>query len=136
MTSDGLLSPAKLAKPVLGDLKAKNEQFSWRSVENPLVMGTNTKYKYDLVSSMGISASYLVEIKGFVFQINKQKFVLGYVSDWSEDGPTNRRRFDVGKGFADNAAGCNAVVTALNSVTKEFKEAKQYCFLSALGAPK
>ena len=44
--------------------------------------------------------------------------------------------FEVGKGFADNAPGCNAVVTALNSVTKEFKTPNQYCFFSTLGAPK
>ncbi len=115
---------------------ATTEHFEWITEADPLVMNTDTKQKYDLVASLGLSETRLWEVKGFKFKINGKQIVLGYLSDWTEDGVTNKRRFQQAKGFADNAAACNAVVTALNSVTHEFKEPKQYCSLSTSSAPK
>lgn len=116
--------------------KTAVQELTWKTVKDPLTMDTKTKYKYDLIASMALGATTLFEVKGFVFQLADKKVVLGYISDWTEDVNTNRRRFQNGKGFADNAAGCNAVVSVLNSITKEFKDPKQYCFLSAIGASK
>jgi len=129
--------PAKVGELVLTSYRQlRNERLKWKPVNDPFVMSTDTKHKYQLVAAMGLGSSLFLEVKAFLFEVGGKKFVLGYVSDWSENEVTNRRRFEVGKGFADNAAGCNAVVTALNSVTQEFKTPKQYCFFSVLGAPK
>jgi hypothetical protein len=117
------------------DPKFSKEKFEWKPVIDPLVMDMETKYKYDLVASMGLSKSKLLEVKGFIFAVKGKSIVLGYVSDWSEDPAIDRITYKVGKGFADNAPGCNAVVTALNSVTKEFRQREQGCFLTGLAAP-
>lgn len=112
------------------------DKFKWKTVAEPLVMNVTTKYQFKTMASMGIGPSMLVEVKGFVFDIKGKKIVMGYVSDWSEAYPEiNNRLFEKGKAFGDNARGCNAVVTALNSITREFKEKKQYCSLTAFGAP-
>jgi hypothetical protein len=110
--------------------------FRWKPVPDPFVMSTRTKYKYDVMASLGLSGPVLVEVKGFVFDIKGKKLVLGYVSDLSENERLNQRLFDKAQGIGDNAVGCNVVVTTLNSITKEFKEAKQYCYLTTLAAPK
>jgi len=126
----------KIGDLVLKSSSTNSKPLEWKVEKDPLIMSTRTKYKYDLVASLGLSSSKLLEVKGFVFAIDGKKVVLGYVSDLSEDNNTNQRRFKAGQGYSDNASGCNAVVTALNSVTKEFKDKNQYCFLSAFGASK
>lgn len=114
---------------------SSKENFEWKPVIDPWVMEMETKYKYEVVASMGISKTKLFEVKGFVFVLNGRNIVLGYVSDWSEDPTIDRILYQTGKGFGDNAPGCNAVMTALNSVTKEFREREQRCSLSGLAAP-
>lgn len=113
---------------------AKGQKFDWKSITNPLVMQMKTNHKYDLTASFGLSSSLLVEVKGFGFAVSGNKFVLGYLSDWTQDPAANRLAFDTGRGKGDHAAGCNAVVSVLNSVTKEFPDARQYCYFSALSA--
>ena len=131
-------SAEAVGKAVLGlSSPSATPDVKWKEVTDPLVMSTRTKYKYKLTALMGLSSEKFVEVKSFAFDLKGSKLVLGYVSDWSEDGiGTNQRRFAAGKGFADNASGCNAVVTILNSITREFKEPRQYCYLSGLGGPR
>lgn len=105
--------------------------FEWKSEKDPLVMDLGTKYKFDLVALLGLSGKQLIEIKSFSFDFNKKKIILGYVSDWSEGPETNRAAFRAGIGLGDNASACNQVVTALNSVTHEFREHEQGCTLTA-----
>jgi len=128
--------PQKLGKAVKAYYSQSKEAFRWKRIPSPLVMSTKTKYKYDLSASYALSTDALIEIKGFVFKLDGKQVVLGYVSDWTGGDDDNRRRFERGTGVGDNAAGCNAVVTVLNSITHEFKEKNQYCFLTMLSAPK
>ena len=131
----GPFDAAHIGELVLANYpNSKGEKFSWKRNDDPMVMNTKTKYKFDLLASVGLTDSFLFEVKSFGFSIGKKNFVLGYVSDISEDPTTNRRVFSTLDGFGDNAPGCNAVVTALNSVTKEFKGKKQYCFLTGFTA--
>lgn len=107
--------------------------FEWKSEKDPLVMDLGTKYKFDLVALLGLSDKQLIEIKSFSFDVNKRKIILGYVSDLSEGPETNRAGFRRGTGQSDNASACNQVVTALNSVTHEFREYEQGCTLTGFG---
>ena len=127
--SESSAEPTVLTKLVPG----WNESFEWEPEKNPLVMDLNTKYKFDLVAVFGLSDKRLIEIKTFAFAVNDKKFILGYISDWSEDPAANRAVFRAGTGISDNASACNEVVTALNSVTHEFKERDQGCTLTTLG---
>ena len=115
--------------------KGANGKFTWKTVDKPLVMGTDTKNKFDVSAVMGLGESNLIEVKGYIFQLDGRTIVLGYLSDWGAASESNRTRFREGSAIGDNAAGCNAVVTTLNSITKEFKEKRQYCFFSAFAAP-
>lgn len=112
--------------------KAANQKFEWKPERNPLVMEMPSKYKYDLNVVLGLTETKLFEVKAFQFTVNKRKIVLGYVSDESESPSINRAVFKAGEGVSDSAAGCYAVATALNSVTKEFREKDQGCTLTAL----
>ncbi|MFT3744459.1 MAG: hypothetical protein QM785_09190 [Pyrinomonadaceae bacterium] len=109
--------------------------FEWKPEKQPLVMDLDTKYKFELVAFLGLSNSRLIEIKSFTFDVDKKKIQLGYVSDWSAGPESNRAAFRAGIGIGDNASACNQVVTALNSVTREFREKEQGCTLTALSAP-
>lgn len=111
------------------------DTFEWKLEKQPLVMDLNTKYKFRLVALLGLSDSRLIEIKSFTFDVGKKKIQLGYVSDWSAGSERDRASFRSGIGIGDNASACNQVVTALNSVTREFRETEQGCTLTALSSP-
>jgi hypothetical protein len=72
----------------------------------------------------------LVEVKAFRFKVNDKRFVLGYISDWSERQSSNLKRFKTAEPIGDSAEGCNMVMTLLNSVTKEFADKDLGCTLS------
>lgn len=93
-------------------------------------MNMKTKYEPKVFASLGISGEYLLEFKAYVFELKDKKVILGYVSNESDSKKIDEILFNKGNSLGDNAAGCNAVVTALNSITKEFKEKDQYCFLT------
>lgn len=106
--------------------------FQWKAVKNPLTMELHTKYEKSFSASFGLRDTHLLELKSFVFSVKGKKVLIGYVYDWGEEPMMNKRLFEKGEGLGDTAVGCNAVVTLLNSITKEFKEMNQYCTLSGL----
>lgn len=118
---------------VIKSIPGLNESFQWKTETDPLVMDLGTKYKFDLVGLFGLSDRHFVEIKSFTFHVNNKRIILGYITDLSEDADLNLKLFRKGAGFSDNASGCNQVVTALNSVTHEFKDTEVGCELSAFG---
>ncbi len=105
--------------------------FQWKPVKNPMTMDVKTKHENRVTASFGLWDKHLVELKAFIFSVKGKIIVIGYASDWGEEPWLNKRLFDKGEGLGDTAVGCNAVVTLLNSITREFKEKKQYCSLSA-----
>jgi hypothetical protein len=128
----GDFDPAAVSKLIPG----LGGPFEWKTETDALVMDLGTKYKFDLRALLGLSDKKLIEVKSFTFIVNDKKIILGYVSDWSEDPESNRAAFRAGKGIGDNASACNQVVTALNSVTHEFREDEQGCTLTALAPSK
>lgn len=126
---NGEFDQAKVGKSIAQAISSKNDKFSWKRLSDVFEMDTKTKYKYHLVSFLGLSDEMLVEIKAFIFNIRGKKLVLGYLYDWSDSKRENIRTFEKGNSLGGSGPGCNAVVTALNSVTKEFKEKEQYCTL-------
>lgn len=121
----------KITSSVLSELiPGLKGPFKWKAESDPLIMDLGTKYKFDLVAELGLSDQQLVEVKTFIFDVKGMKVVLGYLADWSEGPKYNRALFDAGKGFGDNASACNQVVTALNSITHEFRASDAGCTLS------
>jgi hypothetical protein len=116
--------------------KGADQMIEWKSERNPLVMEMQTKYKYDLDVTLGLTETKLFEVKAFNFTVKGKKIVIGYVLDDSETPAVNRELFKAGEGTSDNAAGCNAVATALNSLTREFREKEQGCTLTAIQSEK
>lgn len=109
-----------------------NKSFQWRTIKNPLTMDVDTKYESNVAASFGFWDKHLLELKYFTFSVNGKNILIGYVADWGEEPWLNKRLFEKGEGIGDTAVGCNAVVTLLNSITKEFKERQQYCSLSTI----
>jgi hypothetical protein len=74
----------------------------------------------------------LVNFVSRYFEFNGKTIVLGYGYDTDSDGLA--QLFERGEAIGDNAIGCNAIATTLNSITKEKKGKLQYCSLTALTA--
>jgi hypothetical protein len=124
--------PAKIAALLASaEGQYKPGDFEWKPVMDPLVMSMKTKAKFEFSATYGLSSEHLIEIKAFKFGHEGKDFVLGYISDWTENPRYNRSRFVAGSSSGDHAVGCNTVVTVLNSVLKEFPEKGQGCYLSA-----
>lgn len=109
-----------------------NDSFQWKVINNPLTMDVDTKYENNVAASFGFRDKHLLELKYFTFSVKGKNILIGYVADWGEEPGLNKRLFEKGEGIGDTAVGCNAVVTILNSITKEFKERQQYCSLTTI----
>lgn len=104
-----------------------SDSFRWKTVDEPLVMDLETKYEKKIVSKLGYNDK-LINFVNRYFEFNGQTIVLGYGYDTKNDGLV--KLFEEGGSEGDNAIGCNAIATTLNSITKEKKGALQYCTLS------
>lgn len=119
------------------------QTFVWKPLAEPLEMSIKTKYSYELKSSFGLSDAKLIEVNAYISEVRGKRIIIGYVSDWSYDAGdvrlsmiANKALFDKGISLGGSAAGCNAVATVLNSVTKEFRKRDQYCSLFTTSVPK
>lgn len=122
--------PAKAGETIMSAYVKDGQKFKWKQLPEPFEMDTKTKYKYELISHLGLSEKMLIEVKAFLFTIRGKKIVLGYITDWSESTSENKRLFESGQPLGGSGPGCNAVVTVLNSITKEFRGKEQYCTLT------
>lgn len=126
---NGVFDQTKVGGSLFQAVSGKNNKFVWKRLGEVFEMNTSTKYKYDLVSYLGMSDDVLIEIKAFFFNINGKKIILGYLQDWKGSKSENKRRYDAASSIGGSGPGCNEVVTVLNSITKEFPEKEQYCTL-------
>jgi hypothetical protein len=115
---------------IAGKLSKKNSDiFQWKKVEVPIAMDLETKYEKKIVNRLGYN-SKLVNFMSRYFEFNGKTIILGYGYDTDSDG--FNELFESGEAIGDNAIGCNAIATTLNSITKEKKGKLQYCSLTAL----
>ncbi len=96
-------------------------------------MNLETKYEKKIVNRLGYNYK-LVNFVSRYFEFNGKTIVLGYGYDTDSDGLAGL--FEEGDGIGDNAIGCNAIATTLNSITKEKRGNLQYCSITALSASK
>jgi len=106
-----------------------SDVFRWKDVKVPLVMNLETKYEKKVVNRLGYNKK-LINFVSRYFEFKGKTIVLGYAYDTDSDGLV--RLFERGEAIGDNAIGCNAIATTLNSITKEKKGNLQYCTISAL----
>jgi hypothetical protein len=105
----------------------QSDTFRWKDVKVPLVMDLETKYEKKVINRLGYNNKLINFITRY-FEYNGKTIVLGYAYDTDSDGLV--RLFERGEAIGDNAVGCNAIATTLNSITKEKKGNLQYCTLS------
>ena len=110
-----------------------SDAFRWKDVKVPLVMDLETKYEKKVINRLGYN-NKLVNFVSRYFEFNGKTIIFGYGYDTDSDGLV--RLFERGEAIGDNAIGCNAIATALNSITKEKKGNLQYCTLSAFSVSK
>jgi len=117
---------------IAGKISGKpTDIFRWKDVKEPLAMNLETKYEKKIVNWLGYK-NKLVNFVSRYFEFNEKTIVLGYGYDTDSDGLV--QLFERGNAIGDNAIGCNAIATTLNSITKEKKGNLQYCSISALSA--
>lgn len=117
---------------IAGKISGKvSDIFRWKDVKEPLAMNLETKYEKKIVNRLGYNYK-LINFQSRYFEFNGKTIVLGYGYDTDSDGLV--KLFEKGDAIGDNAIGCNAIATTLNSITKENKGNLQYCTLSAFSA--
>ncbi len=104
-----------------------SDVFRWRDVKKPGVMNLETKYETKIVNRLGYNNKMINFVTRY-FNFNGKNIVLGYGYDTNSDGLVEI--FEKGNAIGDQAVGCNAIATVLNSITKEKKGGLQYCFLN------
>ncbi|MBV9240386.1 MAG: hypothetical protein JO314_00110 [Acidobacteria bacterium] len=114
----------------------KGSEFEWKRAKSSLMMSVQTRYQPTLAGWLGSDGEHFVDFKVAEFTVDKQAITIGYAFDWADSRIIGlQQRFASGEGVGDQAIGCNALVSVLNSVTREFPEKKQYCSLSTLPGP-
>lgn len=109
--------------------------FRWKKMKDPLMMGMKTRYEKKVASLLGYDGYYLINVKSASFKVDDKNIVLGYAWD-SGEKLDKQQKFARAEELGDQGIGCNAVVSTLNSITKEFPQARQYCFSSMASFPK
>jgi hypothetical protein len=104
--------------------------FRWKEIKEPLMMGMNTTHEKKVTSWLGYNGQHLIHIKAALFKVNDKNVVFGYAWDWGDKFGDKQQRFKKGEEMGDQAIGCNAIATTLNSLTREFPQARQYCYTS------
>jgi hypothetical protein len=128
-------SPASIMRAI-GRQYSPSSNFEWKRSKSVFMMNMKTKYKSELGAWLGFDGKSVLNLKTASFVVNGKKVVFGY--SWEENNIGNataaRRIFDRAEALGDHAVGCNAIATALNSITKEFEGDHQYCYLMSMPA--
>jgi hypothetical protein len=124
--------------PVRGVIAEKisgkpSDTFRWKDVKEPITMTLETKYEKKIVNRLGYN-NKIINFVSRYFEFNGKQIVLGYGYDTNNDGLV--KFFERGEAIGDNAIGCNAIATTLNSITKEKKGKLQYCTIQGFTASK
>lgn len=126
-TSTGFADKAEIQKRIAGKFNSsKPNKFVWKNVETSLFMNLRTKYKKSESSFFGFNDDILLNLINRQFLFKNQEIYIGYVYEMKDSDPKIQFENPLG---GENAGGCNAVVTLLNSITRESKQKKQYCYL-------
>jgi hypothetical protein len=120
----------KIREIIAGKISKKSSgNFQWKKVEVPFAMNLETKYEKKIINRLGYN-NKLVNFMSRYFEFNGKTIILGYGYDTDSDG--FNELFESGEAIGDNAIGCNAIATTLNSITGEKKGKLQYCSLTAI----
>jgi hypothetical protein len=104
----------------------KSKEFVWKKAKSSFFMSLKSEYKKGESSLVGFGGDMLLNLITRQFLFKNREIHLGYVYKMKAADP--KAQFENLLG-GENAVGCNAVATLLNSITQESKEKKQYCYL-------
>jgi len=122
---DETLVRAKVARSLVPE---STKEFEWRTME-PLLMNIESKFESESATALGFDGSTIVNFIRREFRFGEKRIVVGY--GYVFRTAATQKEFNEALG-GDNAVGCNEIATILNSITREHKDARQYCFLTGL----
>jgi len=118
----------RIAKKLsLGETK----EFTWRDL-GPGLMDLESSFEKTQKSSVGFDGTSLIHFISRQFNFKNRNIIVGY--GYRPVDVATKPQFEGWLG-GDQAMGCNEIATIVNSITKEFKEAEQYCTLT-IAVPK
>lgn len=104
--------------------------FRWKPMKDGIMMRMGTQFDKEIGSWLGYDGTHLINLKTATFKINDRNVVFGYAWDWGTKIDNKEGKFKKAADLGDQSFGCNALATALNSVTREFPQGRQYCSMS------
>jgi hypothetical protein len=122
---DETLVRARVARSLFPD---STREFEWRKMES-LLMNIDSKYASGNFVSLGFDGISIVNFVRREFKVGEQRIVVGYGYVFKQSATAA----DFGEALGgDSAIGCNEIATVVNSITRERKDERQYCFLTGL----
>lgn len=112
----------------IGRYYASATPFRWKKPKEPMTMTMKTQLERKTSSLVGFDGTSLISFRSAEFKVDNKNVVFGYV--WDDKAGNKQDKFKKAEGFEDQGIGCNAVASTLNSITREFPQARQYCFQS------
>ncbi|HSK73810.1 MAG TPA: hypothetical protein VK892_19085 [Pyrinomonadaceae bacterium] len=124
----GNFEEAKIKETIAGKFSPNTaKKFVWKEVKNPLLMNLESSYKKSAKNLLGFDGKRLFNYLDRSFSFKNKNIFVGYVYEMKDVDVENHFKKGLG---GENAVGCNAVASIINSVTKEKEGEKQYCSLS------
>jgi hypothetical protein len=92
-------------------------------------MNLDSKYKKGETNFFGFDGKILLNFVNRQFSFNRKEIYVGYA--YQLDDNDAKSQFENPSG-GENAVGCNAVASLINSITKEKKGKEQYCTITGI----
>lgn len=102
--------------------------FKWKGIKENQMGRLGTAHEKELGAWTGFDGTHLIHLRTASFKHQDQNVVFGYAWDWGSKAENKPEKFKKGADLGDQSFGCNAVASTWNSVTREFAQARQYCY--------
>jgi hypothetical protein len=128
-TSIGFADKDKVVKKIAENFgSTESKKLQLKDITEPLLMDLDSKYKKSENSFFGFDGKILLNFVNRQFSYKGKKIYIGYA--YKLDDTDAKAEFE-NPSSGENAVGCNAVASLINSITKEKKDKEQYCTLTA-----
>lgn len=102
--------------------------FRWKEIKENQMGRLGTQHERELGAWTGFDGTHLIHLRTASFKHKDQNVVFGYAWDWGAKAGNKSDKFKKAADLGDQSFGCNAVASTWNSVTREFAQARQYCY--------
>ena len=102
--------------------------FKWKGIKENQMGRLGTVHERELGAWTGFDGTHLIHLRTASFKHNEQNVVFGYAWDWGNKIENKPDKFKKAVDLGDQSFGCNAVASTWNSLSREFAQARQYCY--------